>query len=83
MPPITFRTILKLLFASLVVGALMAWFGVTPEEILRRAGGLVGDAFRNARALLGDALSYILLGAVIVVPIWLIGYLLRAFKGRP
>ncbi|HET6469428.1 MAG TPA: DUF6460 domain-containing protein [Geminicoccaceae bacterium] len=83
MPPITFRTVLKLLFASLVVGALMAWFGVTPEEVLRRGAALVGDAFRNARALFGDALSYILLGAVIVVPIWLISYLLKALKGRP
>jgi len=30
----------------------------------------------------GSAISYILLGAVIVLPIWLIFYLLRAARGR-
>jgi hypothetical protein len=30
----------------------------------------------------GSAVSYILLGAVIVLPIWLVFYLLRAVRGR-
>jgi hypothetical protein len=32
--------------------------------------------------LFGSALTYILLGAVVVIPIWLVFYLLRALRGK-
>ena len=62
----------KLLFLSLVIGAIMAGFGFTPttlpSRILAGARSLFNlgfGAFRNAGA-------YILTGAMIVVPVWLI-----------
>jgi hypothetical protein len=83
MPPITIRTVIKLLLASLAVGAAMAFFGVTPQDVLHRALALGRDAFDHAQSLFGNALSYILLGAVVVIPVWIVLYLLRALKGRP
>ena len=75
-------TIIKLIIASLVVGLVLAWLNVSPQELLR---GIIGEAEQmvdNAIGVFGWAFSYILLGAVIVVPIWLLIYLMDSFKKR-
>ena len=82
MPPITFRTVLHVLLASLVVGMVMAWFEVQPRDILRWITGNVGDVISNAQAWIGWAIKYVLLGAVIVVPIWLLTYLVQFLRRR-
>ena len=79
-PQITAGTILRLLAASLVVGALMAWLGVTPGEIVRYITGFAGEVLDNAAAWVGSVVSYVLLGAVIVIPIWLVAVLLKTFR---
>lgn len=63
---------IKLLFLSVIVGATMAMFGITP-------GQLFWHAYDAARALIDLGLatfhdfgSWILAGAVIVVPLWLL-----------
>lgn len=80
MPQITFGTVLRILVASLIVGAVMAWFDITPSWVLGTVTGLAKDAIDNAQAWLGSAISYVLLGAVIVVPIWLLSYLLKFLR---
>lgn len=82
MPPITFRTVLYVLLASLVVGMVMAWFEVQPGDILRWITGNVDDVLNNAQAWIGWAIKYVLLGAVIVVPIWLLTYLVQFLRRR-
>lgn len=70
----------KLIFLSLVIGAIMAGFGFTPatlpNRILAAARSLANlgfGAFRNLGA-------YILTGAMVVIPIWLLMRLLG--RGR-
>lgn len=79
-PQVTAATLLRLLLASLIVGALMAWLGVTPREVVGYVTGFFQEVFANATSWIGSAISYVLLGAVIVVPIWLVAMLLRTFK---
>jgi hypothetical protein len=82
LPPITFRTVLHVLLASLVVGMVMAWFQVQPRDILSWITGNIDDLFANAQAWVGWAIKYVLLGAVIVVPIWLLSYLFQFVRRR-
>jgi hypothetical protein len=70
--------VLKLLFLSLVIGAILAGFGFTPTTLpsrilaaARSVWNLGFDAVRNAGA-------YVLTGAMVVVPVWLI----MRFMGR-
>ena len=70
----------KLLFLSLVIGAIMAGFGFTPmtlpSRIMAAARSLANlgfGAFRNVG-------GYILTGAMVVIPIWVIMRFLG--KGR-
>jgi hypothetical protein len=81
-PRVTFGTLLRVLAASLVVGMVMAWFDVQPRDVLRWVTGGFEDVLANAQAWVGWGVKYVLLGAVIVVPIWLLGYLFQFLRRR-
>lgn len=83
MPRITGGTVLKLVIWSLVVGVLLAFLNITPQEIVGWVAGWVGNVAGNIQHYAGQAIAYILLGACVVVPIWLVSYVMRALKGRP
>ena len=71
--------IVMLIFLSLLVGAFMAFLGLSPGALL---GGLI-DSIRSVFDLSFEAVlelgRWVLTGAVIVVPIWLLS---RLFAGR-
>lgn len=70
------RTIIQLVIASIVVGAFLAFWGVSPAEFWSG----VFDFFKGLLGWLGDSVgeillnlaTYLLFGAAIVVPIWLV-----------
>jgi hypothetical protein len=69
--------LVKLIFLSLLVGAFLAFLDVTPFELVNRVMG----AFRSIFGLSFDAVRdigrWVLYGAIIVVPVWL---LVRVFN---
>lgn len=82
MPKITPGTIVKLLIISFFVGWGLSVLDLTPLELLRsmftRFDALLSWISRS----LGDIASYILLGAMIVVPIWAVLYLIEWSRQR-
>lgn len=64
--------LVKLLLVSLLVGVVLAWLGITPFGLwlgLRDfAHAIVANGFRG----LHDIGRYILTGAAIVIPVWLV-----------
>jgi len=71
-------TILKLLIASLVVGFVLSAIGITPASIVARLGGTLRGAFDTVASVLTGTIEYIVLGAILVVPVWLVVVLLRS-----
>ena len=69
--------IIRLLVLSLIVGAAMVYFNLTPRDLfetLRRAvESLIGNSVESLRTIF----SYIAYGAMVVVPIFIILRLLR------
>ena len=83
MPKGAVGTIIKLLIASLLVGLVMHWFGITPRNLIHNFGDSVVRIFGTLTSFIDWAVDYILVGAVIVVPIWLIVFLVdRAKRSR-
>ncbi len=82
MPRITLATVVKLVLASILVGAAMAYFDVQPQDVWRWLGQRLGAILADFRHYATRALTYLLLGAVVVVPVWLVFYLWRALKGK-
>jgi len=72
----------KLAVASLIVGLVLSWLDVDPRTLMQDLPDLVRDALRFGVSIVDWALPYILLGAVIVVPIWAVLTLLRIMRRR-
>ncbi len=71
------RTVVKVLVASLIVGTILAHFGLTPDELMRTAGLSTERLEELARAGFAWALPNLLLGALVIVPVWFLLYLFR------
>jgi hypothetical protein len=70
-------TLLKILFASLVAGIILNHFGITPDELIRYTGMTRERLEELARQGLAWALPNVMLGALVIVPVWLLVYLFR------
>ncbi|MEK9662076.1 MAG: DUF6460 domain-containing protein, partial [Alphaproteobacteria bacterium] len=74
--------IVKLFVLSLVAGVAMSALDISPESLLEDLGGTALDIFHVVVDALEWAIPYVLLGAVLVVPIWLVVTGLRFIHGR-
>ena len=78
------RTILQLVIASIIVGAIFSFIGVGPREFWRgifdTLSGLISSLGDNISEIALTLGTYLLIGAAIVVPIWLISRVIRGRK---
>jgi hypothetical protein len=73
---------LRLLFISLVVGALLMWLELRPIDILRGVQAFFDRIYRLGFGAVREVASYVAAGAVIVVPAWLVLRLLNLGSRR-
>ncbi len=65
-------TILSLLMASFVVGILLWVFGIDPMDLWNDLGGTLRRIVDATGDIVEWAGRYIVLGAIIVVPVWVV-----------
>jgi hypothetical protein len=71
------RTLVKVLVASLIVGTILAHFGITTDQLMKDFG-LSGERVAElGQRALAWALPNLLLGSLVIVPIWLLVFLFR------
>jgi hypothetical protein len=63
---------LRLLFVSLIVGAFLMWLDISPLDIFREITDLVNRIWGLGFDAIRVVADYILAGAAIVVPVWLV-----------
>ncbi|MGO4565416.1 DUF6460 domain-containing protein [Rhizobium sp. 2YAF20] len=73
------RTLVKLVVASLIVGFVMKVFGWQPWDLVENIRRFILDLWHSGFAALGKFGDYLLLGASIVIPLYII---LRVFNYR-
>ena len=71
------RTLVKVAVASLIVGTILAHFGISAEQLMRELGLSVERVEDLARKGIDWALPNVLLGSLVIVPIWFLIYLFR------
>ena len=76
------RTIIKLVIASLIVGVVMKWIGFTPLDLLHFLGTNIREIFENLGSFASTLAEWLLLGATVVVPVWLVMRLLGGKRGQ-
>jgi len=76
------RTLFRLLLASFLVGVALTLFDIRPEALLRDLNAAAYQLFTAAVDAVSWAIPYILIGAVVVAPIWLIMTIWKAIRRR-
>jgi hypothetical protein len=71
------RTLVKVAVASLIVGTILAHFGITIDLLIKETGLSTEHVEELARRALAWAMPNILLGSLIIVPLWFVAFLLR------
>lgn len=71
------RTLVKVVIASLIVGTILSHFGVTSDMILREAGITPERMMDYGRRAWDWAAPNVLLGAMIIVPVWFVIFIFR------
>jgi hypothetical protein len=69
------RLSIKVALASLVLGALMTHFGITTDVLIARAGLTPEQVQEMIQKGITWALPNMLLGSLVIVPLWLLALL--------
>jgi hypothetical protein len=72
-----FTTLVKVAVASLIVGTVLAHFGITADQVLKDFGATPERLLELTRQGFAWALPNLLLGSLIIVPVWLVIFLFR------
>ena len=72
-----FRTLVKVVVASLVVGTVMAHFGITVDHLMRETGLSPERIQEFARQGFAGPWPNVLLGSLVIIPIWFVVFLFR------
>lgn len=75
-------TVVRLALICLAVGLILAFLDVDPVGLMRNFPEAVQALFEVLADMIGWAAPYVVLGAVVVVPIWLVLFLLRMARRR-
>ncbi|WP_279481787.1 DUF6460 domain-containing protein [Aureimonas sp. SK2] len=73
--------LVRLLVISLLVGILLSWFDIRPYELVEWAKDFVQWMWVSVFGSLNRVIDYVLLGAAVVVPIFLVSRLLKTGRG--
>jgi hypothetical protein len=74
--------LLRLILLSILVGVILSALGLDPFDIMKSIERLIRSIWNMGFDALRWLWRYFLLGAVIVIPIWLIMRLINAPRGR-
>jgi uncharacterized membrane protein len=74
--------ILRLVLISLVVGFLMSVFGVDVQSVVHGTVELFREMLRDSTGMVRSMIGYVVTGAAIVLPIWLVLRLTSGNKRR-
>ena len=73
--------VVKIALASLLCGALLSAFDLSAAEMLQKVGMTPERILEIVRTAAGWALPNMVLGSMIIVPLWCIAYMVRPPRG--
>ena len=71
------RTLVKVVVASLIVGTILSHFGITADRLVKDFGLSFERIEDMARRGLSWAAPNLLVGAMVILPVWFLLYLFR------
>lgn len=71
------RVLVRLIFLSFIVGVVMAAIGIEPWDLVDHVFRFVQRIYEMGFDAIDTIIRYFMLGAVIVIPLWLLSRLLK------
>ncbi len=75
-------TVIRLAIISLVLGLLLSFFSVNPQDLLEMLGSTALGIFNAVARVLEWSVQYILIGVIVVAPVWLVIKAWRVLRGK-
>lgn len=75
-------TIVKLAILSLLIGFALKFFGIEPRNLVTGLGDTVVSIYKLVLDFIRWSVEYVLIGAVVVLPIWLVFFLINLAKKK-
>lgn len=72
-----FSTLTKLLIASIITGVILEKLNLSAEQILLELGLTPENVMHAFEAGMTWAVPHLILGSMVIVPVWLVVYLFR------
>ncbi|MBT6096729.1 MAG: hypothetical protein HOH04_17725 [Rhodospirillaceae bacterium] len=82
MPSSIRDTLIKIVLFSFVIGLLLSFFDIDPAQLLKNFGATAEKIFEIVADIIEWGVKYVLLGAVVVVPIWLVIFAIGKLRGK-
>lgn len=73
--------LIKIALASLIAGTLLSFFGLTPRAVLDGLGLTAQDIQDGLVAGFAWAAPRMLMGAIVIIPLWFVTYMLLPPRG--
>jgi hypothetical protein len=73
--------VIRLALLSLVVGIVLSALGISPANLIHHLDMIARRIYDMGFGAIDWVLRYMLVGAVVVVPIWIVARLIRALGG--
>ena len=74
--------VVRLVVLSIIVGIVLSALDIRPQDILSSLRLFVTRLFNLGFGAIENAIGFLLLGAVVVIPLWLIARVLGGFTHR-
>ncbi|MEQ8823530.1 MAG: DUF6460 domain-containing protein [Filomicrobium sp.] len=76
-----FAIVIRLVLISIVVGIILSALGITPRNLFYHLNLLADRLYQLGFGVFENLLGYMILGAIVVVPIWLVARVFGALNG--
>lgn len=73
--------LVRLVVLSIVVGVVLSALGITPENFFYQINVLLRRIYDLGFGAVETVLGYLILGAMVVVPIWFVSRLIKSMRG--
>ncbi len=73
--------LVRLIILSIVVGVVLSTLGITPQNFFYQINILLRRIYDLGFGAIESVLGYLILGAMVVVPIWFISRLVKSTRG--
>lgn len=82
MTRISLGTVVRLFILCLIVGMVLAWLGLEPDNVWQTLGALARRAAAGTLAFLEWAWPYLVMGAAVVLPLYCLRLVWRRRRRR-